>query len=235
MTTLAPEPAKGTADTQPIIPAATLVLTRQHKGRSEVLMGRRSPDVVFMPNCWVFPGGRVEPTDALAEPVGDLPAATLQALAGKRGQPSPQHLALTAIRETFEETGERIGASSAWAPPPCPVWQRFAEPGAAPSLEHFEPLARAITPPGQVRRFDARFFHADAEPVLLNAEPGARCGELVEVAWLPLDELTGYNLASITQWIVGAVRQRLAVGEPLRPDAIAFFDGQHLRGHHPAS
>jgi hypothetical protein len=44
--------------------AATLILVR---GRREVMMGQRSKGHVFMPDKWVFPGGRVDPQDARAK------------------------------------------------------------------------------------------------------------------------------------------------------------------------
>ena len=44
--------------------AATLILVR---GGREVMMGQRSKGHVFMPDKWVFPGGRVDPGDARAK------------------------------------------------------------------------------------------------------------------------------------------------------------------------
>ena len=50
--------------------AATLILVRPAGTTSEVLMGKRSGRRSFMPDKYVFPGGRVDPGD------GRIPAAT---------------------------------------------------------------------------------------------------------------------------------------------------------------
>jgi len=43
--------------------AATLILVRPGKTGVEVLMGKRSGRHSFMPDKYVFPGGRVDPSD----------------------------------------------------------------------------------------------------------------------------------------------------------------------------
>ena len=51
---------------------------------------------------------------------------------------------------------------------------------------HF--IARAITPPRRPRRYDTRFFTADASAIAhrIEGKVGADA-ELVELVWLPLD------------------------------------------------
>ena len=44
--------------------AATLILVRQRGKIPEVLLGCRDAKHAFMPNRYVFPGGRVDPADA---------------------------------------------------------------------------------------------------------------------------------------------------------------------------
>ena len=90
-------------------------------------------------------------------------------------RPSPgfaRALALAAIRETFEETGLALGVYSEGAPddPPPGAWTRFAATGVVPALDGIDFLARAITPPGRPRRFDARFLIADARFVAKRVE-----------------------------------------------------------------
>ena len=81
-------------------------------------------------------------------------------------------LALAAIRETFEETGLAIGVGGHGAPesPPAGAWTRFAATGVTPALDAIDFLARAITPPGRPRRFDARFLIADARFIAKRIE-----------------------------------------------------------------
>ena len=43
--------------------AATLMLVRRDQAKPQVLMGRRGAGHVFMPDKWVFPGGRIDPSD----------------------------------------------------------------------------------------------------------------------------------------------------------------------------
>ena len=56
-------------DIKPMRPklAASLILTRPVADTVEVLMGRRSSKHVFMPNKYVFPGGRVDRADLTAD------------------------------------------------------------------------------------------------------------------------------------------------------------------------
>ncbi|MEM1148553.1 MAG: NUDIX hydrolase, partial [Pseudomonadota bacterium] len=43
--------------------AATLILVRRDQAQARVLMGKRSGRHDFMPDKYVFPGGRVDPQD----------------------------------------------------------------------------------------------------------------------------------------------------------------------------
>lgn len=69
--------------------AATVLVLRQAAGDIEVLMVRRGHKASFMANSYVFPGGRVDPADALPDP----------ALATRR----------CAARELAEEAGLHVG------------------------------------------------------------------------------------------------------------------------------
>ena len=147
-----------------------------------------------MPGKFVFPGGRVEPEDRRMRAVGALDPHVEEKLNARVRRPSPgfaRALALAAIRETFEETGLAIGVSGQGAPenPPPGAWTRFAATGVFPALDAIDFLARAITPPGRPRRFDARFLIADARFVAKRVEGAVHPeAELVELVWTPLDE-----------------------------------------------
>src|SRR5690606_41847782 len=103
----------------------------------------------------------------------------------------------------------------------------FRGPGALPDLAPLQFVARAITPRYRPRRFDARFFMADAE-ALMSLERRPDCGELDEIAWVDLDEALALDLPSITRFVVQEVGQRLE--EPDRP--VHFIRFEHGRRRH---
>ncbi len=96
--------------------SATLILVRHDDNHPRVLMGQRSAAHAFMPNKFVFPGGRLDPDDCKLKPGRDLHQSTLSRLMIRmRGRPSAvraRGLAMAAIRETLEEV-----RSAVW--PPC--------------------------------------------------------------------------------------------------------------------
>src|SRR6185295_9216081 len=96
------------SSSKPVRPrhAASLVLVRRSAHGPEILMGRRPPKAVF-PEAYVFPGGRLDPSDASIAPSTHLATTVLEELRA-HGACTPQlarALANAAIRETFEETG----------------------------------------------------------------------------------------------------------------------------------
>ena len=204
--------------------AATLILTRGGD-RPEVLMGRRAPGHVFMASKWVFPGGRIDRADFTAASATEPTPAVMGRLATEMPARRARALALTAVRETFEETGLLL-ASPAPAASVAGPWREFRAVGALPDLAVLSYIARAITPPGRSRRFDARFFMAPAE-ALLHPEPTAGSGELDEIAWLDLDETRGLDLPAITRFVLGEVGERLAA--PDRPlPFVRMVRGEHV-------
>ena len=213
---------------QPPKDAATLILTRVRGGKPEVLMGRRAPGHVFMAAKWVFPGGRIDRSDFSAASANDLPDRETARLAREVPARRARALALAAVRETFEETGLLLAAPAPAASIAGP-WREFRAVGALPDLAALAYVARAITPPGRTRRFDARFFMADAR-ALLHPEPTAGSGELDEIAWLPLAETQSLDLPAITRFVLGEVGERLA--RPDRPlPFVRMVRGRHLIEH----
>lgn len=213
---------------QPTKDAATLILTRIRKGATEVLMGRRAPGHVFMASKWVFPGGRIDRSDFTAAAANELPAADMARLTREVPARRARALALAAVRETFEETGLLLAAPAPIASVAGP-WREFRAVGALPDLAALSYVARAITPPGRSRRFDARFFMADVQ-ALLHPEPTAGSGELDEIAWLPLAETRPLDLPAITRFVLGEVGERLA--RPDRPlPYVRMVRGRHVIEH----
>lgn len=197
--------------------AATLILVRRDASVPRILMGQRSRGHVFMPDKWVFPGGRVDPVDARAPAATELLEDVQRRLADGNVRRRARAFALAAVRETFEETGLVVGKAGALSGRvPSGAWSQYAEHGAAAELSRFAFVARAITPPHRPRRFDARFFLAHAEEVLLDDRPHASGEELLHVEWFALDEAEKLDLPSVTRFVIGQVRQRLA-GEAVEP------------------
>ncbi|MDP3656981.1 MAG: NUDIX domain-containing protein [Brevundimonas sp.] len=220
--------APRTGDRQRPKDAATLILTRVRKGAPEVLMGRRAPGHVFMASKWVFPGGRIDRSDFAAASANELPGAEAARLMREVPARRARALALAAVRETFEETGLLL-AEPAPAASVAGSWREFRAVGALPDLAALSYVARAITPPGRTRRFDARFFMADAR-ALLHPEPTAGSGELDEIAWLPLAEARALDLPAITRFVLGEVGERLA--RPHRPlPYVRMVRGRHVVEH----
>jgi 8-oxo-dGTP pyrophosphatase MutT (NUDIX family) len=96
----------------------------------------------------------------------------------------------------------------------------------APDLGALTYVARAITPPGRARRFDARFFLAEAERLTALA-PAAGDRELDEIAWLTLAEAARQDLPAITRFVLGEVEERLTT--PDRPvPFVRMVRGRHV-------
>jgi 8-oxo-dGTP pyrophosphatase MutT (NUDIX family) len=196
--------------------AATLILLRQDGATPRILMGQRSRGHAFMPDKWVFPGGRVDPADARAPACAELRPEIEQQLGEGNVKRRVRAFALAAVRETFEETGLVVGKAGTLAGRVPPSWSEYASHGAAPDLSRFSFLGRAITPPHRPRRFDARFFYAHAEEVLLDDRPHASGDELLHVEWFTIDDAEKLDLPMVTRFVIGEVRKRLA-GESSEP------------------
>jgi 8-oxo-dGTP pyrophosphatase MutT (NUDIX family) len=199
--------------------AATLILVDgSARDGARVLMGKRHAKHRFMPGKFVFPGGRLEPEDRRMAATGALDAHVEEKLNARVRRPSPRFaraLALAAIRETFEETGLAIGVSDYGAPenPPPGAWTRFAATGVYPALDAIDFLARAITPPGRTRRFDARFLIIDARFIAGRIEGAVHAeAELVELVWTPLNEARNLDLPMITHAALADLEQALKGG-----------------------
>ncbi len=185
--------------------AATLIILDRAGAEPRVLMGRRHQSHTFMPGKFVFPGGRVEPEDRRMAAAGALDSVVEEKLNRRVSRPSPSFaraIALAAIRETFEETGLAIGVADYGAPedPPPGAWASFAAAGVYPALHGIDFVARAITPPGRVKRFDARFLVIDARAIAKRVEGVVhREAELVELVWTPLGDAPALDLPNITR------------------------------------
>lgn len=178
-----------------------------------------------MPGKWVFPGGRIDRSDFTAPSLGDLKPETERRLRHGLKARRARAIALTSIRETFEETGLLLGKPGKTSPR-TGAWRPFLKFGVLPDISGLDMIARAVTPPHLPKRFDARFFLASAEELVsLERQPDG--GELDEIAWVDIDEALKLELPGITRFVVGDVAARIE--DPDRPALFMRFVGLKSR------
>lgn len=219
---------------QPIRDAATLVIVDRSAGEPRVLMGRRRPDLLFLPNVFVFPGGRVDEADADAPSADELLPDEAALLRLSRDGHAPysaslvRSLPLAAVRECFEETGIAAGthASAASAAASSGIWAPFVGLGILPKLSTLRFFARAITPRARPRRYDTRFFLLDAGEIVRRGAPVDE--ELSEIGWFTLGALPELQMLGITKIVIGEVANVLANGLPVAGErSVPFFFEQN--------
>lgn len=201
--------------------AATVILVRDAETRPRVLMGQRGAGAAFMPSKFVFPGGAVDFGDSAVPLIDDLAPSCALRLEEDARAPGARALAASAIRELWEETGLILGRPGDWPDPPG-EWSAFAATGNLPSAAGLSFVFRAITPPGRPRRFDARFFLADATRVAGDLDDFSRASdELSLLQWIPLDEVRTFNLPFITEVVLAEIAAQLPRIGP--PASVPFF------------
>jgi 8-oxo-dGTP pyrophosphatase MutT (NUDIX family) len=167
------------ADREPVTPkdAATLVLVRAAGDGIEVFCVERNKQSRFMGGAIVFPGGKLDGSDVLAEwtPLTTPPRLpTRSAIAFTSSDAHFRSLAIAGARETLEEAAILHVHDGTVTQDELFVLRRELEtvPDALRSflatrrlrldLGALHPFARWITPEAESRRFDARFFVAIA-------------------------------------------------------------------------
>lgn len=203
--------------------AATVVLVRDADGPApRVLMGQRGAKAAFMASKFVFPGGALDKDDwhvPLAE-AGAEPCRTRLDIEATDGI-GPALLA-AAIRELWEETGQVLGSPGDWSRPAPEGWQGFRDLGYLPSADGLAFVFRAVTPPGRPRRFDARFFVADADRLKTDPDDfSAASDELSHLQWIALDAVRDFDLPFITQVVLAEIAARLP--DLSAPPEVPFF------------
>jgi 8-oxo-dGTP pyrophosphatase MutT (NUDIX family) len=197
--------------------AATLMLIDRSGNEPKVLLGRRHAGHKFMPGKFVFPGGRIEPLDRQMSAVSELHPGTEKKLNERVASPCADYaraFPLAAVREMAEETGLLLGVQRDQPPPtPGEIWAEFAKANVHPDLGNLHFIARAITPPRRPRRFDTRFFTADASAIAHTIEgvvgPDS---ELVELTWVPIEQATHLDMPTITGVVLEELLARVEAG-----------------------
>ena len=193
--------------------AATLFIVRRDGPKPRVLMGKRHGGHDFMPNLWVFPGGRVDKADFRAPYATDLRPEVAGKFHAYISPGKARALGLAAIRETFEEAGLLL-AKPVEPRPAAGPWRDFLAQGVAPDLAALSIVYRAVTPPMLAKRFDTWFLMADAEH-LVSLERQPDCGELEEIAWFDFEAALDLKLPMVTRSVIADVMTRLE--QPERP------------------
>ncbi len=225
----------------PIRDAASILLVDREAGSPRLLMGLRRADNVFLPNKWVFPGGRVEAEDGAIATASSLhpddEGALLAALPAPAGRTFARALALAGVRELFEETGHAMAVSTASVRSKVPAsagcdataWPAFHTLGLMPALAPLRLVARAITPPGRPRRYDTRFFVAERSSVIEGAGPGD--GEFTDQGWFSLEDARALDLPNITRRVLADLEAIMAQPGQLSLGPVPYYyqDGGSFR------
>ena len=191
-------------DTVPVKPAATVLLVRDGASGLEVFMLRRTFTAAFASGMFVFPGGKVDEVDASTE-IGEICHGLTDEEASNLLQIPSGGLAywVASIRECFEEAGVLLAHDSMSG-----EVVRFDDPEVAArfgkerenihdgslallelckrenlhlSTHNIHYVSHWITPKGERRRFDTRFFVARAPEA---QEPLHDDGETIESMWI---------------------------------------------------
>jgi 8-oxo-dGTP pyrophosphatase MutT (NUDIX family) len=185
MTTPSPAPAR---------PAATVIVIRPAGDVPfHVLLVRRNDQVAFMAGAYVFPGGRVDDTDA---PDPEEACDGLDAL-GRCADLAPGDEAryrVAAIRELLEEAGVLLArdahgmadaataaAVRASLPSKTSLVQHLAAHGLRVALDAVMPFAHWVTPEVEIRRYDTRFLLARVPE---GQQASHDAGETTALEWL---------------------------------------------------
>jgi 8-oxo-dGTP pyrophosphatase MutT (NUDIX family) len=183
-------------------------MVREAPGTSalEVLLVRRNSRAAFVPGAYVFPGGVVDAADASRDVrshlIGLAPARAAERLRlseqleQKSGSPAPIAYYVAALREAFEETGLLVALAADGGPPTTSAVRSAREELLDDRASFAEVLARLdcrldlgaveyiahwITPEGEPRRYDTRFFIVT---VPAGAEPIPDPREMTDALWI---------------------------------------------------
>jgi len=196
---------------QPIRPAATVIIVREASPQYEIFMLRRTNQAAFAGGMYVFPGGRVDEEDhASAYEALFTGPSTAQAAQKDALGDNWRGYWIAGIRETFEESGlllayresgdflsydadnhshflnlrERLHKGDLGLRDIC------VSENLKLAVDHIHFYNRWITPLGRPRRFDTRFFVAEAPPEQTGIHDGR---ETVDSLWISPGEALERN------------------------------------------
>jgi 8-oxo-dGTP pyrophosphatase MutT (NUDIX family) len=254
-------PAERRHPDRPVEPAATVMLVRDAAPEGvEVFVLRRTTGAAFAAGFYVFPGGRVDAADGLAGDVdvdefcdGVDDAAASAALGLGRGGAA---FWVAAIRECFEESGILLARRRDGTPLAVRDGDRLLVYGGSLSMAELcrrdglvldagalRYVSHWVTPVGESRRFDTRFFvaaapvgqegrHDDSETVASRwVRPADALAEFAagELRLLPPTIANLRFLASASS-VAEVLAAADAVGPPPRIEPRLAFDGTRVVG-----
>jgi 8-oxo-dGTP pyrophosphatase MutT (NUDIX family) len=190
------------SETIPALPAATVMLVRDAPPSGlEVFVLRRTASATFAAGMYVFPGGRVDEADGSAE-VEPVCSGLDDDVASKALGVDHGGLAfwVAAVRECFEEAGVLLARRRDGGPVRIDDSERRAVHAGELSIANLcrrhdlvldlsaiRYVAHWVTPIGEARRFDTRFFLAAAPPGQHGTHDDV---ELVDSRWVrPADAI----------------------------------------------
>jgi glyoxylase-like metal-dependent hydrolase (beta-lactamase superfamily II)/8-oxo-dGTP pyrophosphatase MutT (NUDIX family) len=204
MSSITPAVNRAAAPARPPRPSATIVVVRDGASGIEVLLARRAERGDYNSGAWVFPGGLVDASDTQSSAAcAGLSDADADAALHLPHDGLAFYLA--AMRECFEECGLLFGVDAAGEPVSAAVaqtlqgWRESIYRGEKSALAFAQEtgirfdagrlayLSHWITPLGRVKRFDTRFFVAEAPAGQVAAHDGT---EMTDHRWIrPSDAL----------------------------------------------
>ena len=190
--------------------SASLILIDRSGSEPRLLLGRRGSDQKFMPDKYVFPGGRTDRGDHRAKLTADLREhdreRLFKALGTRASAAGACAIAISALRETREETGLVLRAD----------------------LSLLRLVARAVTPPTYPHRYDTHFFAAFCDETLLHFPAGLNASdEMLDLGWYSFNAAKTLALPDITRIILEETEARLATDPLLEADLpIPYFSMQ---------
>ena len=152
--------------------AATVVMLRDGALGLEVFLVKRHGLSDVLGGAYVFPGGKLDPTDLLLGAHVDQSTAAMHGALGEPDTPPATALGLyvAALREAFEESGilfasDALAAQAALTQEPQRPFNTWVEERSMTlQTRHLLPWTRWITPRMPTvssKRFDTRFFIAE--------------------------------------------------------------------------
>lgn len=177
------------------VPASTVVVCRiTTKWPHKILLIKRSERATFLPGAYVFPGGRIEEQDhAFAKILARDTTNSSRVRSSFDDDDNYLTYVAAAIRETLEETGVSL-IKTLDAPTLLNVISNANESNHHITFSSLWPISWWITPHGETRRFDTKFFLAliDDERSLATHQPINDEG-ICDLRWLsPAEALLAY-------------------------------------------